>query len=229
MSAIDTPSALAFSRSISSLNCGASSTPFGRTATSARVLRRRAEQLVARREQRLVAEPPRSCSSCRSRTRCRAPRPAAARSRRSARRGWSRSSALARADERSRCATPSLRWPQSFSLTKTRPVFWPAPAKLKPDHGQDPVDRVALLCRGNSPARVERPPACAPAMRPAASARGRTGCPCPPPAGTTSACARREAPGTATRPRRSRACVPAASARRPRPRRSRARSRRTRD
>ncbi len=63
MSVIETPSALAFSRSMSSLNCGASSTPLGRTLDEQRILRRHAQQLIARRQERVMrSRPPRFCS-----------------------------------------------------------------------------------------------------------------------------------------------------------------------
>ena len=57
MSVMDSPSALAFSRSMSSLNCGASSTPLGRTPASRGFLRGLAQQLVARGEEGLVRQP----------------------------------------------------------------------------------------------------------------------------------------------------------------------------
>ena len=50
------PNALAFSRSMSSLNVGVSSRPFGRTCASIGSFSRRSEQLVARLHELLVAE-----------------------------------------------------------------------------------------------------------------------------------------------------------------------------
>ena len=172
---MDTPSALAFSRSMSSLNCGASSTPLGRTPASARILAR-----------------PRPATGCARPGRPARPSAAAvlqhhveaggvAEFEHRRRRHRDDVGFLDGAEILVGAANNGLHGLRALlalvpvaQLDEQQAGVLARAGEVEAVHGEHALDRVLLLVRSGTAAPCRAPPGCAPSRRPAASAPGRT-------------------------------------------------------